>query len=497
MDLPSGTWRHVNPADAETDLLKQYLKRHKQVIPPNRVDILRAVRNHLARSGRQTLIVKTRDGPMTSVISKISNLFTKTQSDTRHYEQPPQHGPTHRRENFQNIRNQTLSISPVEPVRNLNPVDSRNYETDSLNSQINRSNTNFAFPPPPEFNPSAAGNVSVGARSDSFFSDSLYEDQRQEPIYATPTMFNPASPQTQKITFEKNFNNPEELTKIMKPKILTENVKPPVLTNFSTPGRQPAESRSKLNTKFTYKFKAQDCDIAEYLSAVERYAENMHLTQSETIFLALANFERADESNLCAESLSSEEKLNWELFKQALINKLGKTCEDYWELFENTTRKSSESPQTFLSKLTIFYKKANEISTLSESHKAEIVRRFRKGINPQLKCHLDAINATDYATIANLSRRLERAHGIPCGFSARVNNIQFPALSSAGDQSKKSEPQNSPKTPNFKNSSQTKTKCPVCSKLGHSAKFCFFNPLSQKYRGAAWVETELAKMSKN
>ena len=55
----SGKISEVDPADAETDLLKKYLKKYNQVIPSTRRDILRAVRVHLNQSGRTTITVQT------------------------------------------------------------------------------------------------------------------------------------------------------------------------------------------------------------------------------------------------------------------------------------------------------------------------------------------------------------------------------------------------------------------------------------------------------
>ena len=496
MDLPSGTWKHVYPADAETDVLKQYLKRHNQVIPPSRPEILRLVTGHLSRSGRQTLIVKTRDGPMTSVISKLGQIFSRNQKQPT-YDQPPQIFPTPRTENLtHNIRGQHLSISPITPLNSLHPTKLNNYETDSLNSRSN--SRDFTFPPPPQVNSQAAGRAPFGTPAHSFFSeDSVYEDQRdREPIYATPTPLNIFSqPHAQKVTFDndRKISTPEDK--------LSEQIRPPALSNISNLN-QMSVTPKKLNTKFQFKFKSCDSDISDYLSAVERYAANLNLSETEYIFVALQNFSEASEQNLCAESLSPAERSSWELFKKALYAKYGKTVDDYWHLFENTYRKD-ESPQTYLSQLSIYYKKANDISVLSDSHKSEITRRFKKGINPSLKAHLDALNANDFDTIANLSRRLERAHSIPKQFSARlVNQVQFPSLSvgdrTAGDQTPKNSEVKSgfKKSENF-NSKSRDSQCGVCSKTGHSPANCWFNPLGRRYRGSAWVETEIAKMSKN
>ena len=530
MDNKCGTWTEKDPSDVETEVLKKFLRRHKKVCPSDRAEVVRAVRTHLSKLGRTKLTIKSDPGPLATVINALGNLFKKDRAEPeRVYHEPPPVFPPIPREQKQNIRYEpNPNFSPIEPVNNLRLYKtSELYSPDSLSSQQNLRVTNNSngpnpsiFPPPPnfDFQQNAQFDQNSHRYPDSFISDAISENVRNESrgqIYASPD-FNMRNnferPTNQHVSFHPETRTPEDnLTSHLNPRAPIQptpgpyqNLQNVQLSNHLPPSAQVSvnSGQKKFTQKFLYKFSSEKDDIAEYLSAVERFAQNLNLSDQECIFLALQNFSKVSEANLCADSLNDQERNNWTLFKTALQNKFGLTVDDYWARFESENRKESESAQTYLSRLSILYKKANEITCLSEWHQGEIVRRFRKGINPRLKSHLDAINEKSYHTIAKKCQTLERAHNIPAGFSARMlNTVSFQQVRDASNktsENKAPQKENSDKFPRFsdqRRSTRDRPPCPICAVPGHRAEFCFFNPLGSRFKGSKWVEAQIAKSS--
>ena len=524
-NLRGGTWREMDPRDVETEVLKKFLRRHKKVCPSDRAEIVRAVQAHLSSQNRRTLTVKTDQGAVASVINALGAIFAKKgrpENDQTNTNSAHKTDPVPRNQNFQNIRNYTSpNLSPIEPIQDLrirNTVspysqDSLNPNTRSEGPQLTSIDT-IRFPPPPSFVETQNENEGQAnqAYSDSFLSDSIYEASRidvNENFYASPEIQRDprfSRNTDHKVTFRPS--SPEDnLTQNLNPRApFTQNFAQKLQPSANVQPNSTLQTHSgnkKFTQKFLYKFSSSKDDIADYLSAVERFADNMGLTEQEAIFLALQNFSIVAEANLCADSLDQTEKNSWILFKKALIKKFGLTVEDYWSKFESENRKESESASTFLSRLSVLYKKANNLTQLEIWHKKEIVRRFKNAINPRLKSHLDAISENSYDTIASKCQTLERAHKIPQGYSARVvNTVTYQDIRNVGSAKNAEKHENQDKkSPNFsrnakfRKSSREGTPCAICGLSGHGLEICFFNPLGARFKGAAWVEAQLKKKS--
>ena len=244
-------------------------------------------------------------------------------------------------------------------------------------------------------------------------------------------------------------------------------------------------SSQKYKSKFNYKFDEAEHDITDYIHCVERYGRQFALSNSDLCYIACSNFKNMEMATLVLDSINIEDQGDWESVKSILLSQFGKTRQDWWAEFGRRKRKSTESTHQLLAALTLLHKKASGKESLSEDNKNEIVRRFKSAVNPILLGHLEAQNTVSYEKIAADANRLERAYNIPRVPTARIQTLTFPTAQ------KPEEPVHPEKLDEkLPGKRPYNERYSLCGKNTHPLKWCFYNPLSEKFKGLDWIRTQ-------
>ena len=229
----------------------------------------------------------------------------------------------------------------------------------------------------------------------------------------------------------------------------------------------PVVVQSKqYTTKFTTIFNDATDDIEQYLIALKRWQRLNNIGDKVAISVALQNFKNCELSNYTETALSDDAFRNLEIFCAEVKQMLGKTQNQWLDVFDSVKRKNNESCFTFFARLQTVLRNALGVTKLNAEHERLIVRKFLKSLNPTLRGHLESrdepVNFHNAAMIAN---RIELALGLPKGSTVtEVHNIV-------------------PSTcPPQKQRNRNKMYCHICCREGlHSTAYCYGNPNSDNF----------------
>ena len=173
-------------------------------------------------------------------------------------------------------------------------------------------------------------------------------------------------------------------------------------------------SKSKFgNIKFKISYD-ESKGVHHFLNSVERYslANNISRDQDK-VMIAMNGLSDSDYGEMFTETLSESERGNWSLFREKLINRLGKTANYYKSAYRNFKRMPSETLGVMFSRLTFIYKKAYiESEDLSMTDKRHIICAFIQKQSPRLSQLLMAEESV--LTFDSVSTRAEELEQIFC-----------------------------------------------------------------------------------
>ena len=249
------------------------------------------------------------------------------------------------------------------------------------------------------------------------------------------------------LPFKQNIAKPEQLT-----------VAQPVVPSYKT--------------KFTTIYKEKDCDIEQYITALQRWKRLNAIPDSIAISAGLQNFASCELANYTESGLSPEAFENFETFSTELRKLLGRTSEQWLDFFDSCRRKPTESTFTFFARLQSILKSALKITEFSDEHKRLIRRKFLKSVHPTLRGHLELreIEPT-FEELPFLANKIELSLDLPKGSTVEIHNLTEPP---------KAKTSNTPKNGRSV-SFQKKDPCQICKKISHTTDFCFGNPMSKSY----------------
>ena len=117
-------------------------------------------------------------------------------------------------------------------------------------------------------------------------------------------------------------------------------------------------SKSKFgNIKFKINYD-ETKGVHHFLNSVERYALANNISRDQDkVMVSMNGLADSDYGEMFTETLSESEKSNWALFREKLINRLGKTANYYKSAYRNFKRMPSETLGIMFSRLTFIYKK--------------------------------------------------------------------------------------------------------------------------------------------
>ena len=229
----------------------------------------------------------------------------------------------------------------------------------------------------------------------------------------------------------------------------------------------PVVVQSKqYTTKFTTIFNDATDDIEQYLIALKRWQRLNNIGDKVAISVALQNFKNCELSNYTETALSDDAFQHLSIFCAEVKQMLGKTQNQWLDVFDSVKRKNSESCFTFFARLQTVLRNALGVTKLNSEHERLIVRKFLKSLNPTLRGHLESrdepVNFTNAAIIAN---RIELALGLPKGSTVtELHNIV---------QSER---------PAQRSNNRKKMYCHICCREGlHSTAYCYGNPNSDNF----------------
>ena len=219
-------------------------------------------------------------------------------------------------------------------------------------------------------------------------------------------------------------------------------------------------------TKFTTIFNDATDDIEQYLIALKRWQRLNNITDRVAISVALQNFKNCELSNYTETTLSEDAFLKLEIFCKEVRQMLGKTQNQWLDVFDSVKRKNSESCFTFFARLQTVLRNALGVTKLNSEHERLIVRKFLKSINPTLRGHLESRDEpVQFSNVAIIANRIELALGLSRGGTVSEIHNMAP-----------------PKRPYQKSNSRTKQYCHICDKEGyHSTSYCYGNPNSDNF----------------
>ena len=230
---------------------------------------------------------------------------------------------------------------------------------------------------------------------------------------------------------------------------------------------QPVFVQTKSYTsKFTTIFNEATDDIEQYLVALKRWQRLNNISDRIAISVGLQNFKSPELANCIETSLGEEAFTSFSIFCEEVNRMLGRTKNQWLDIFDTVKRKSTDSCYTYFARLQMILRNALGVTKLNSEHERLVVRKFLKSINPTLRGHLESrdepINFTNCPIIAN---RIELALGLSRGGTVtEVHNITHGSRAN-------------PK-PNFRRSQF----CHICNKDGsHSTAYCYGNPNSDNF----------------
>ena len=234
------------------------------------------------------------------------------------------------------------------------------------------------------------------------------------------------------------------------------------------------QSEKPYRSKFITKFCERTVNIETYVSAVDRWRKSNNVSVESAISVALGNFSNLELSNHIANSLTPEAYTDFDSFRAQMKQHLGKTTNEWYDIFDSATRMSSETTFVYFARLQNTLKLSLNITSLSDEHKRVVSRKFLKTIHPTLRSHLEARDTMpSFEDLPQVAGRIETALKLPKGSVATVNAIN-PQL-----------------------------KCDLCKKTGHTLSACWGNPLNEnfdleKFRNQLHVQLQIpSKTSKN
>ena len=219
-------------------------------------------------------------------------------------------------------------------------------------------------------------------------------------------------------------------------------------------------------TKFTTMFNDTTDDIEQYLVALKRWQRLNNITDTVAISVGLQNFKSLELSNFTETSLSSSAFRSIEAFCEEVTRTLGKTQNQWLDIFDSIKRKNNESSFTFFARLQSVLKNALGVTKLNAEHERLIVRKFLKSVHPTLRGHLESRDEPiTFSNAAMIANRIELALGLPKGGTVtEVHNI-VPS-----------------KRPPQRGSNRAKYWCHICNNEGsHTTDYCFGNPNSANF----------------
>ena len=202
-----------------------------------------------------------------------------------------------------------------------------------------------------------------------------------------------------------------------------------MINNFTNIITQITDKQRSGNKFVNYKLKLEFDEVRgveSFISSVEAYVQAYNIPdKKEWIKVALAALNNTDYGLTVKESLGQEELDNWQMFKNKLVQLLGKSREYYVAEFRNFKRKSAESPGLTLARLTMVYKKAHkqESDDLNTTDHDILKSTFIHSLEPTLQVLVSAEESKlNYSNIAERTAQLERCYKL--NSTTTVNAIQ-------------------------------------------------------------------------
>ena len=264
-----------------------------------------------------------------------------------------------------------------------------------------------------------------------------------------------------------NFQNqffPKVGSHLKQPILPVQNEQKPT----NVPVAQPVVPSYK--TKFTTIYKEKDCDIEQYITALQRWKRLNSIPDTVAISAGLQNFASCELANYTESGLSQDAFVNFEVFSKELRKLLGRTSEQWLDSFDSCRRKPTESTFTFFARLQSILKSALKISEFSDEHKRLIKRKFLKSIHPTLRGHLELreIEPT-FEELPFLANKIELSLDLPKGSTVEIHHMSESPKANASR--------------NFKKESFKKgfDPCHICKASNHTTDYCFGNPMSERY----------------
>lgn len=162
--------------------------------------------------------------------------------------------------------------------------------------------------------------------------------------------------------------------------------------------------------------------INSFLSLIETFSSTYNITDpKQKVNLALLALENSDQGLTVKQIVSSEERLDWNLFKTRLQSLLGKDSDSYRDDFDNW-QNLSDPPTLALAKLITIYKFSFDPPKRSLSKQDEqcIIRKYIKSFSQPVRGFLLAeIDQLNLNNLGNRTIQLQRA------FQTNVNYINY------------------------------------------------------------------------
>ena len=174
------------------------------------------------------------------------------------------------------------------------------------------------------------------------------------------------------------------------------------------------KSKSQLHEKIKIEY-SESLGIPAFIAQIDEWAKLNNQNESAKIRKASAALVLSKEGLAIRECLNMEESQTWADFKKQLNQLLGKDKAHYRSEFRTMKKKPYESFGSFISRLTLSYKYANDLedNDLRHHDKEHIKLTFIEALSYPLRGHLEAEEYKGEITYANVSNRatqLFRAH---------------------------------------------------------------------------------------
>ena len=244
--------------------------------------------------------------------------------------------------------------------------------------------------------------------------------------------------------------------------------------NFST-------NKPLFNTKFLQKFNEKENDIEAYLMALNRWKRLNHVPDGPAISVGLANFSNIDLANYTEAGLTPQAFEDFTLFETEVKKLLGKTTNQWFDLFDTVKRKPSETCFTFYSRLQSILKSALKITQFLPEHERLIMRKFYKSVHPTLRGHLELREPEPtFSELPFLANKIELALSIEKGATVELNHIASAETQKPLKQSERSKNDSHPRDSKGRGV-WTDRFCELCKGKNHTIDFCFGNPMGRNF----------------